>query len=130
MKGGGGFFQLTIDLRVSCCSWSSVFFKMALSNSAYLVNLCIGLTKISISLRRLQSFWVSHHWKSNKSKPLSKAATIYTHRRKSFHTSEFIRNGTKINEYKGRARVWKVLCVSVLRWLLTKSFLKNEVGDK
>ena len=53
----------TMALSVSCCSLSSVFLRMALSNSAYFVNLCIGLTRMSINLRRLQSFCVSHHWK-------------------------------------------------------------------
>ena len=48
-------------MRMGLCSSSSVFLWTALSRREYLVSRCMGLTRMSISLRRLQSRCVSHH---------------------------------------------------------------------
>lgn len=55
-------------MRTGLCSSASVFLWTALSRREYLVSRCIGFTKMSISLRRLQSRCVSHHWKNEKKK--------------------------------------------------------------
>lgn len=55
---------LTIVARLSRCSSFSVFLWIAFSNNEYLVSLCMGWTTMSMRRSLLQSFWVSHHWKS------------------------------------------------------------------
>ena len=54
---------LTISSSNSVSFSQSVFFKMALRRSEYLVRRCIGLTNRSDRRNRLHSFWVSAHCK-------------------------------------------------------------------
>ena len=52
---------LTIDVISLLLSSSTVFFKIAFNNNGYFVSLCIGLTRRSLSFRRLHSGRLSHH---------------------------------------------------------------------
>ena len=52
----------TIDVISFLLSSSTVFFKIAFNNSGYFVNLCIGLTRRSLSFSRLHSGRPSHHY--------------------------------------------------------------------
>ena len=69
--------KLTIAIRSVLCSSSSVFLRMALRRSEYLVRRCIGRTRISISRSRLQSLWVSHHCEKRKYHSTSEPAFLF-----------------------------------------------------